>query len=120
MKGDWQPEITVYTDVSPDMRMVREDTFGRVLSVINFNDEDEAVRIANNSDCGLAADLWTRDISQVHWVASRLGAGHVYVNIWDSGIEKSFGGYEPSGLGREKGIEASHHCTQLKSITIRL
>lgn len=120
MHGGWKPEITVYANASNDMRIAREEIFGPVVTVIPFDDEDHAVAMANDSDFGLAAGLWTRDISRAHRVASRLEAGQVFVNTWGTGIETPFGGYKQSGIGREKGIEALHHYTQLKSVTVAL
>ncbi len=120
MADGWTPEVTVYTAVDNGMRIAREEIFGPVLSVMSFTDEDEAVTLANDSDFGLAAGLWTRDISRAHRVAARLEAGQVFVNTWGTGIETPFGGYKQSGIGREKGIEALHHYTQLKSVTVAL
>ena len=112
---------TIYTGVSPHMRIAQEEVFGPVAVVIPFDDESEAVAIANDTEYGLAAGLWTRDLGRALRVAARLEAGQVYVNEYQAGgVETPLGGYKQSGYGREKGLEALHSYTQVKSVTIRL
>jgi aldehyde dehydrogenase (NAD+) len=112
---------TVYTGVHNGMRIAREEVFGPVLAVIPFDTEEEAITIANDSPYGLVAGVWTRDISRALRVAAEIEAGQVFVNSWWSGgVQTPFGGTKMSGYGREKGVEALHHYTQTKCVTVAL
>jgi aldehyde dehydrogenase (NAD+) len=117
LAGGHFAEPTVLLDVENSMRIAREEVFGPVQCVLRFADEDEAVALANDSDYGLAAGVFTRDFSAAHRLARRLQAGQVQINRYPAGgAEAPFGGYKHSGIGREKGLEALRHYTQLKTV----
>jgi aldehyde dehydrogenase (NAD+)/betaine-aldehyde dehydrogenase len=112
---------TILTGVRPDMRVAREEFFGPVLVVIPFDTPEEAIAIANGTEYGLAAGVFTRDLTLAHWTADRLIAGQIYVNEWwAGGVETPFGGTKRSGYGREKGQEALLGYVQTKNVGIRL
>lgn len=114
-------EPTVFDGVTPDMTIEREEVFGPVQVVIPFRDEDEAIRIANGTDYGLVAGVFTRDLDRATSAARRLRAGQIFVNEWFAGgVETPFGGYGKSGYGREKGREALWNYVQTKNVAIWL
>ncbi|NVE20990.1 aldehyde dehydrogenase [Burkholderia glumae] len=119
--GGFYVEPTVF-ETTADARIAREEIFGPVLSLIVFDTLDEAIRIANDSDYGLAAAVWTGSLTTAHEAARRLRAGTVWVNCYDEGGDMNFpfGGYRQSGNGRDKSLHALEKYTELKSTLIRL
>ena len=114
-------EPTVFDRVDPGMRLAREEIFGPVLSVLTFDDLDEAVRLANATEYGLAAALWTSDLSTAHKVSRALRAGTVWVNCYEEGdLTVPFGGMKQSGNGRDKSAHALEKYTDLKTTWIQL
>jgi acyl-CoA reductase-like NAD-dependent aldehyde dehydrogenase len=113
---------TVLADVDQEMAIAREEAFGPVLVVIPFDTAEEALSIANDSDLGLAAGVWTSDMKTGLHLARRLQVGQVFVNTYGAGggVELPFGGYKRSGFGREKGLEALHEYSQLKNVCLQV
>ncbi|WP_416310734.1 aldehyde dehydrogenase [Pseudomonas sp. W03] len=119
--GGTYVEPTLFDGVSNAMKIAREEIFGPVLSVIEFEDAEEAIRIANDTPYGLAAAVWTRDISKAHLTARALRAGSVWVNMYDGGdMTAPFGGFKQSGNGRDKSLHAFDKYTELKATWIKL
>jgi len=115
----WFVEPTIFTGVKADMRIAQEEVFGPVLSIIPFDDADEAVAIANGTQYGLAAGVWTQNIGTALAMSERLEAGTVWVNTYRAVSYMSpFGGYKRSGIGRESGLNAIREYLQEKSVWI--
>jgi acyl-CoA reductase-like NAD-dependent aldehyde dehydrogenase len=115
----YQP--TVFDSVTPLMTIAREEIFGPVLAAIEFSDLDEAIARANDTQYGLAAAVWTRDIKKAHYVARKLQAGTVWINTYNVfDTAAPFGGYKASGFGREMSAHAIEHYTQVKSVWVDL
>lgn len=115
----WFVEPTIFTGVDNTMRIAQEEVFGPVLSVIAFDDEEDAVRIANDVRFGLAAAVWTQDIGRAFRVSERVQAGTVWVNTYRAvSFMAPFGGYKDSGLGRENGADAVKAFLQTKTVWI--
>ncbi|WP_434053463.1 MAG: betaine-aldehyde dehydrogenase [Roseibium sp.] len=114
-------EPTVFADVTDTMTIAQEEIFGPVLSVLDFDDEDDVVTRANATEFGLAAGVFTKDIQRAHRVISRLQAGTCWINTYNlTPIEMPFGGYKKSGIGRENGHAAIEYYSQLKSVYVEM
>ena len=121
LSGGYFYQPTLLDRVSPDMRVAREEIFGPVLAIIEFEGIDEAASLANRSDYGLLAGIWTTHINKALALAARIKAGQVYVNTYGAGggVELPFGGYKKSGYGREKGLESLLSYTQVKNVCVK-
>ncbi len=112
---------TIFADCTDGMKIVREEIFGPVMSVLKFQDEDDVISRANDTKFGLAAGVFTRDLARAHRVAARLEAGICWINNYNiTPIEMPFGGIKESGFGQENGQAAIDHYTQLKSVYVEL
>ncbi len=117
----WFVEPTVFADVCDHMRIAREEIFGPVMCVLDFETEEEAVARANATEFGLAAGVFTRDLARGHRVVAKLHAGTCWINTYNlTPIEMPFGGYKHSGIGRENGHAAIEHYTQTKSVYVEM
>ena len=114
-------EPTLFSDVSPGDRLSQEEVFGPVLVATSFEDVEHAAQIANGTDYGLIAAVWTADVGKAHWLAKEIRAGQIYVNTYGAGggVELPFGGFKKSGHGREKGYEALYEYSQVKTVAIK-
>ena len=112
---------TLLRDVPVDHRLAQEEVFGPVLAAMSFKDEDQAVELANATQFGLVAGIWTRDGGRQLRMAKRVRSGQVFINNYGAGggVELPFGGVKSSGYGREKGFEALYGFTTLKTVAIR-
>jgi 4-(gamma-glutamylamino)butanal dehydrogenase len=120
--GGWFVEPTIFDNVTPEMSIARDEVFGPVVCFIEYEDIDEAVRIANDTCYGLAASLWTDDVNHAHKVAARIRAGTVTVNCFGEGdLSTPFGGFGQSGFGgRDKSVYAHDQYCELKTTWIKL
>uniref|UniRef100_UPI003B51B07D betaine-aldehyde dehydrogenase n=1 Tax=Roseovarius indicus TaxID=540747 RepID=UPI003B51B07D len=114
-------EPTVFADVTDEMTIAREEIFGPVMSVLEFDDEDEVLARANATEFGLSAGVYTSDLTRAHRVIGRLEAGSCFINSYnDAPVEVPFGGVKASGVGRENSKEAIGHYSQVKSVYVRM
>ena len=114
-------EPTIFAGVTDDMSICREEIFGPVMALLAFDGEDEVVARANDTQFGLAAGVFTRDLQRAHRVVANLEAGTIWINNYNiTPIEVPFGGYKQSGIGRENSLTTINHYTQLKSVYVEM
>lgn len=119
LAGGFFVEPTIFGNVTPDMRIAREEVFGPILSVLKWHDEDQMIEQVNSVEYGLTASIWTTGLAHAHRAATRIEAGYVWVNHIGAHLPgASFGGYKQSGIGREEGLEELYSFTQSKNIHI--
>jgi acyl-CoA reductase-like NAD-dependent aldehyde dehydrogenase len=112
---------TVVHNAGPDNYLIQNEVFGPVLTIVPFREEDEVVKLANNTPFGLAAGVWTNDLRRAHRMARRIKAGTVWINTYRAiAFNTPFGGYKSSGLGRQNGAEAINQYLQSKSVWCEL
>ncbi|SMH62743.1 aldehyde dehydrogenase family protein [Azospirillum agricola] len=113
---------TLLDGARPEMRVHREEIFGPVLTILPFDEVEEAAALANSTDYGLVAGIWGRDVGTTNWLARTVKAGQIFINCYGAGggVELPFGGYRKSGFGREKGLDALLSYTQVKNICTRV
>ena len=118
-EGGFFVEPTIFTGVQDDMRIAREEIFGPVMSVLSFREEDEAIARANDTEFGLSAGVFSRDLARAHRVIAEIKAGSCWINHYNlAPAELPFGGYKQSGIGRENSLAALAHYSQLKSVYV--
>ncbi|PZU51388.1 MAG: aldehyde dehydrogenase PuuC [Sphingomonas sp.] len=119
--GGFYVEPTIFDRLSTGATLAREEVFGPVLGILEFTDEDDAFRIANDTVYGLAAGVWTADLNRALRAAERLGAGLVWINGWDAcDITMPFGGFKQSGFGRDRSLHALEKYADLKAVTMTM
>ena len=119
--GGWYLSPAVLTDCTDGMKAVKEEIFGAVAAVLVFDTEEETLERANNTDFGLAAGVFTKDVTRAHRVVNKLEAGTTYINTFNlAPAELPFGGYKMSGIGRENGLAAIEHYTQYKTVYVEM
>ena len=120
--GGYYHEPTIFKNVTNNMKIAQEEIFGPVLTTMNFSTYEEAINIANDSQFGLAAGVWTKDINKAIKASRQIRAGTVYINNYEEGVDSTIplGGYKQSGIGRDNGYQALDNYLQVKSTWIKI